>query len=443
MPRLLLVFLLTSGALDGVPAASLHAARAAQSPTTSPSRPAAADPRPAFSQQVLAAHVHWLAAAEREGRGVGTQGLQDAADYIASAFQAAGLRPGGENGTWFQAVVIAEGPDGKPARGVNVVGFLPAPGGDHSRQWVLASAHYDHLGRGWPLAHREHAGAVHPGADDNASGVAVLLELARVLASAAPPRRAVVFAAFTAEEAGLQGSRAFVERPTPFALDTLSGVVNLDTVGRLGSGSVSVLGTSSGPDWPEIFHHASAATGIGSTLVSGNDEASDQRAFIERGIPAVQMFTGPHPDYHRPTDTADKVDVAGLATVATLVRDVLGQLTGRAALLTKTAPPTVAARAPGGQAPAGSAERRISFGVVPDFAFHGSGVRASDVTAGSPAAAAGLKAGDVITRIEQSSIRSLQEFSSVLRTLVPGQRVTVVVERNGHEQTLAVTVAAR
>jgi acetylornithine deacetylase/succinyl-diaminopimelate desuccinylase-like protein len=393
-----------------------------------------------FSTQALRDHVRWLAAPEREGRGLGTKGLQEAAGYIAQQFQAAGLRPGGENGGWFQTVRIATGPGGHPASGVNVVGYIPGSRGEWQGQSALLTAHYDHLGRGWPDAHAEHAGQVHPGADDNASGVAVLLELARVLGAGAAPPRALVFVAFTAEEADLQGARHFAAQPTPFPADRILGVINLDTVGRLGDGTVSILGAGTASEWPHIFRGASYVTGVPSNSVPGTHEASDQRVFIERGIPAVQVFTGPHADYHRPGDIAEKVDVPGLVKIAALVKEAFAYLGERAEPLTVT---IQGAPAPAASSPRESAARRVTFGAVPDFNYSATGVRLSDVVKGSPAEQAGLRAGDVLLSVNEESIASLQQFAQLLRALQPGQRVPVVYTRDGAMQSVTVTVEER
>jgi Zn-dependent M28 family amino/carboxypeptidase len=328
---------------------------------------------------------------------------------------------------------------------VNVIGVLKGTKTNWDGQAVLVTAHYDHLGRGWPEAHAENAGKLHPGADDNASGVAVLLELARVFASTDRPQRSIVFVAFTGEEAGLVGSRYFVDHPRSVALDKIEGVINLDTVGRLGSGKISVLGAGTATEWPPVFRGIGFVSGIESATVAGNETASDQRAFIERGVPAVQIFTGPHADYHRPGDTADKIDAAGLVKVATVAKEAVAYLAERPTPLTVTiaaATGSASTTPPAQPAPAAQG-RRVSFGAVPDFTFQGTGVKLSDVTAGSPAAQAGLQAGDVIAKIDGTPTPSLQAFSDKLRSLQPGQKVTVTFVRGGTEQSLDVTVAAR
>jgi Zn-dependent M28 family amino/carboxypeptidase len=165
--------------------------------------------------------------------------------------------------------------------------------------------------------------------------VAVLIELARTLAAAGKPRRAILFVAFTGEEAGMLGSRHYVLDPVR-PLDQVMGVINLDTVGRLGDKKLSVLATGTASEWPHIFRGSSYVTGVESRMIPDALESSDQKSFIEKGVPAVQVFTDPHPDYHRPGDTLDRIDGDGLVKVATFVQEGIGYLAEREEPLTNT-----------------------------------------------------------------------------------------------------------
>jgi len=206
---------------------------------------------------------------------------------------------------------------------------------------------------------------------------------------------------------------------------------------------VCALGSGTAGEWPHILRGVSYVTGIESRGVPQATEASDQQSFIERGVPGIQLFTGAHADYHRPEDTADRIDAAGLVKVATFAKEVVAHLTER------PEPLTVAIAGPGTTATTAAPlepsapRRRVSFGLVPDFGFAGPGVRAASVVPGSPTEAAGLKDGDVLLLVEQTRIESLAGFSEVLRTLAPGQTVQVVVGRGGDEIHLSVTLAAR
>jgi hypothetical protein len=415
-----------------------------------PARKALAELPPVFSQKALLDHVAWLSAPEREGRGFGSKGLEAAAEYVAAAFKAIGLSPGGDGGTYFQSFASARSPSGVPLTLRNVIGVLPGTKAEWKGQSALLTAHYDHLGLGWPDVHRGDEGKLHPGADDNASGVAVMLELAKNLAAGEKPPRTIVFVAFSGEEAGLLGSKHYAEHPL-FPLDQVMGVVNLDTVGRLFDKKVSVIATGTAAEWQHIFRGAGFVTGVEGRMIPEALESSDQKSFIDRGVPAVQVFTEPHADYHRPGDTADKIDGPGLVKVATFVKEGIAYLAEREQPLTNTiasmkgGPATAippGATPPGAAAGAGQG-RRVSFGTMPDFAFEGPGVKVAAVTAGSPAEKAGVREGDVLRSLDGKDVPDLRGFSDLLRGLSPGQTVKVVLSRGGQEQTLDVTVVER
>ena len=407
------------------------------------SRQALAELPPVFSEKKLGEHVAYLASTELAGRGVGSAGLQAAADYIAGQFEDIGLDPGGNGGTYFQRFTVAAGPQGVPVETANVIGYLPGSNTGWALQSVIVSAHYDHLGRGWPYVHAGDEGQIHPGADDNASGVAVMLELARNLAAGDRPQRNLVFVAFSGEEAGRAGSKHFVDSPSPFPLEGVGGVINIDTVGRLFDGQVSVLGTATADEWQHIFRGSSFVTGVKSRNVPESAEASDQMSFIEAGIPGVQIFTSAHADYHRPGDTADKVDNAGLVKVATLVKEGVTYMSGREEPLTVKISVANGDQETAAASPGPSSGRRVRFGTIPDFAFQGPGVRIESVAPESPAERAGLQAGDVLVRIEGQELVDLRGYSDVLKTLEPGQTVTATLLRAGEELEISVTVEAR
>ncbi|HXV75241.1 MAG TPA: M20/M25/M40 family metallo-hydrolase, partial [Candidatus Polarisedimenticolaceae bacterium] len=342
----------------------------------------------------------------------------------------------GDDG-YFQRFRLDDGPDGRPVELTNVVGYLPGRLAERDGQAVVVGAHYDHLGFGWPDAHRQFEGQLHPGADDNASGVAVLLELARVFAAGEAPDRALVFVAFTAEESGRLGSRHFVEHSGRLPAEAVRAMVNLDTVGRLGDGPVTVMSTGTAEEWPHIVRGVGFVTGIAGRSVEDSLSASDEASFIEHGVPAIQLFTAAHADYHRPSDTADKVDRTGLVKVATFAREIVSYLVGREEPLTVTIDGHVA---PAGQPSAG---RRVSFGIVPDFGFAGPGVRADSVVPDSPADRAGIRGGDVLTEVDGRPVADLRELAAILAGLAPGRSVGAVVERDGTRLELSVTLVAR
>lgn len=393
---------------------------------------------PVFSKARLLDHVRFLADPAREGRGVGTRGLEESARYIAEQFAAAGLRPGGEDGGWYQPFRIERGPDGRAHDLKNVIGYLPGTRDEFAGQAALVTAHYDHLGLGWPDVRASAQRQLHPGADDNASGVAVLLELARAFAEGPRPERGLVFIAFSAEEAGLVGSRHYVQNPLPVALDGIVGVLNMDTVGRLGGQPLQVLATDSAREWPFVFRGISFVTGVETRIIGGAAESSDQMAFIEAGIPGVQLFTSAHEDYHRPTDTADKVDGSGLVKVAMVAREAAAYL---ASTESRPTPAMTAAGAPDPDAP--RERRRVSFGTVPDFGHTGAGMRVEAVIPDSPASKAGLTGGDVVIRMGDQEVASLGGYNQVLGSFSPGDRITVTWLRDGQEMSADVELVAR
>jgi len=404
-----------------------------------PRREPLAEPPAVYEKERMVEAVRTLAAPGMEGRGFGTEGLDRAAEYVAGRFAQAGLAPGGEEpGSYFEPFAATAGTPPRSATLRNVIGYLPGVDPRFSGESVVIAAHYDHLGRGWPDVRAGAEGTLHPGADDNASGVAVLLEIADVLGRSWRPPRTVVFAAFSGEEEGRLGARHFIARGR-FPVDACRGMINLDTVGRLGAGRLLVIGGSSAAEWVHVFRGAGFLAGVETVMASGAEEAGDQLCFLEAGVPAVQLFTGPHADYHRPSDVAGAIDADGLVKVAAVAREALEYLATRERPLTPAGSGVPAAVPEPGTA----GGRRVSLGTVPDFAWTGEGVRLDDVQEGSPAAEAGLRAGDVVTGLAGRRVEDLRGYSGILRSLEPGQRVEVRFVRGGAEASVEVELRAR
>ncbi|MFV1959716.1 MAG: M20/M25/M40 family metallo-hydrolase, partial [Planctomycetota bacterium] len=403
-----------------------------------PRREPLARPTPLFDAGRLLGHVEVLAGDAMEGRGVGTAGIEKAAAHVQEAFEAAGLEPAGDDGTFFQRFTVPGGPDGKPARLENVVGVLRGTEKAWAGESVVLGAHYDHLGYGWPDVREGCKGRIHNGADDNASGVAVLIEVARVLARQAPPRRSIVFVAFSGEEWGLKGSQHYVSAAKRWPVAKVLAMVNVDTVGRLGEQKLLVLGTKTAREWPPILMGVGYTTGVEATAVPEDPEGSDQVSFVAAGVPAVQLFTGGHGDYHRPTDDVERIDAGGLVKVATFAREVVEYLAGRGRPMTKP-----------GQAPAaprpgrGGHGRRVTVGTVPAFDFPGPGVKVASIVDGSPADAAGLRAGDVVLAVDGEPTKDLRVYEDVLRKYGPGDVIRIRVRRGEEELEVPVTLKAR
>ena len=390
-----------------------------------------------FSIERMRSDIEHLADTRMAGRGLGTPELDRAADYIARQFKAAGLQPGGDNDSYFQTwqQQVDELDDRVALK--NVVAILPGNDPRYAGQSLVVGAHYDHLGLGELSGYKEARGQIHPGADDNASGIAVLLEMARSL-KANPLPRTTVFVAFTAEEASLLGSRHYVADVEAYPVDKIIAMLNLDTVGRLGKKPSTLFGTGTADEWVHIFRGVGYVTGVDVKTVPDDFGSSDQTAFIEAGIPAVQFFAGHHDDFHRPGDTADKIDYPGLTRVAKVLNETVRYLGERPERLNTTLAGTRDA-VPSPQ----SSTRRVSFGTVPDFTYSGEGVRLDDVRSGTPAEQAGLRRGDIIIAVNASRVNGMRAYSEALQKLAPGDQIHVRFLRDGIEQTLSTRVTER
>ena len=403
-----------------------------------PRRKALAILAPVFSAERMMKTVKYLTSEELQGRGAGSAGLNKAAEHLADKFKGIGLLPGADDGTYFQMwedVVDAKGSKGLVK---NVLGIIPGTNANLKDESVVICAHYDHLGLGWPGANKGNEGKIHYGADDNASGVAVMVELAELLAKSLKPQRTVVFAAFTLEESGLKGSRYYVQNSKRFPAKRAIGALAIDAVGRLGDRKILVLNSSSAREWKFIFMGASYVTGVESESVTQDLDASDQRSFIEIGVPGVQFFAGAHDDYHKPTDVAAKVDAVGLVKVATLVREGVLYLADREGAMTFQGK---LAEAP--MPPATGGDRRVTTGSMPDFSYSGEGVRIAEVAPDSPAAKGGLLKGDVVVKIGEYKVTNLREYSDALKRFQPGNVVDISYLRDGKEQKAQVELIAK
>jgi Tol biopolymer transport system component len=316
----------------------------------------------------------------------------------------------------------------------NVVGRIRAgkPGG---RGALLIGAHYDHLGYGGrsSLAPEKHE--PHPGADDNASGTATVLEVARALAARKGElTRDVIIALFSGEEAGLLGSTQYVRTHAALLSDSVA-MLNLDMVGRLRDNRIEVLGSDTAPEWSPMVTTACAAQGLECIPSNEGFGSSDQAAFYTAGLPVLHFFTGSHGDYHKPSDVAAHINAAGAATVAGLVERLAVALESQPRLTYRKGVST---------ADRGDARTfNASLGTVPDYAGPpggAPGVLLSGVRPGGAAEKAGLRAGDILVRLGPHEIRSVQDLGFALGVVRPGELVTAVVLRGGKELRLETTM---
>lgn len=317
----------------------------------------------------------------------------------------------------------------------NVVGVVRAGAPDRLPGAIVVGAHYDHIGLGGASSLSPDAREPHNGADDNASGTAALLEVARLLAGRRGRlHRDVYLIAFSGEEMGVLGSTAFTRKPTAgLKMEDLVAMFNMDMVGRLRGNALSVLGAESAEEWDELVTPVCERAGLACSLGGDGYGPSDQYPFYAAGVPVLHFFTGVHEDYHKPTDDADKVNGEGGARVAALVAELTEGLSGRPARLAYKSLP---APAPRGDARSMGA----SLGTVPDYAGDGRpGVLLSGVRAGSPAEQAGLQRGDLLVELAGTPIRDIHDFMYVLRRAKPGEKAAAVVLRGDERLTLEVT----
>ncbi len=296
-------------------------------PTELVSRQALTTVPPLFSEERLRRDIAFLSSSHLKGRGFGTPELDRAAEYIASIFREAGLIPADDSGRSF--IQQWQGNHSGLGSGIslkNVVGLLPGTGPGLEEEYIVIGAHYDHLGFGWPRVHEGDESTLHPGANANASGVALMLELARVLKKDKPLKRPILFVAFTAKEIGLRGSEYFVSDQKSFAPGRISLMINLDTVGQMRENRLYVLGTGSSREWPPILRRVGFETGVEITAFPEVSGTSDHISFIKAGIPAIQFFTGITPETDRPTDTIQVINFPGMLTVGRVAQEVVTNL---------------------------------------------------------------------------------------------------------------------
>ena len=315
----------------------------------------------------------------------------------------------------------------------NVLARLP--GGDGPV--VVLGAHLDHLGYGGPGSLAVGTRAIHNGADDNASGCAVLLEAARLLAAGDPPAGDVLFAFWSGEELGLLGSRHFARNPT-VDMEAVACNLNLDMVGRAGDGRLSVLGAGSSPAFEGWLAEAGPAAGLelSVSLSAEGLGGSDHQVFLEREIPVLHLFSGLHTDYHRPSDDIEGFEADGAAKVTSLVLDLLARAQAEPLPFTESE----VEEATGGRDRVGF---RVKFGTVPDYTWDEDGLLLSGTSPGSPAERAGMLPGDILLEVGGMEIITIHDFVHFLRIHKPGDVVVARFERGGEEMETTVTLESR
>ncbi|MFS0490057.1 M20/M25/M40 family metallo-hydrolase [Leadbetterella byssophila] len=360
----------------------------------------------------LVKHVEFLASDKLEGRAPGTKGDKRASEYIVSQFKKIGLKP---YPSYKDSFVIQRGKDIKTN---NILGYLDN-GKEHT---VIIGAHYDHMGT--------KKGQVYNGADDNASGVAAMLELARYYSTnKAVENYNYLFVAFSGEEWGLLGSKHLADRLSP---ENINLMINLDMIGRYREDkglTIGGVGTSTVLEkWgPELGMCMELNFQIDSSGVGPSDHTS----FYHKGIPVLFLFTGAHEDYHKPSDDTDKLNFRGIKLISNYVIQLMSHLDELPKIdFKKTREP----------APTGRTQFKVSLGVLPNYEYNGTGLKIELVSQGKPASQAGIKAGDVLLKLDDTELQDINTYVDVLGRLEKGQRVQVVLDRKGEKISKEITL---
>ncbi len=378
--------------------------------------------------------VGYLAADRLQGRGTATKGERKAAKYIARAFKKAGLQPKGTNGRWYHDFSFKKSsdPHGNIAANAplvnsrNVVGYL-----DNGAPYtIVIGAHYDHLGLGHDhnSLDANPAGKIHNGADDNASGTAGVLELARYFSqNGVREQHNFLFICFSGEELGLVGSKRYTETPT-IDLNSVSFMLNMDMIGRLNEEKRLVVGgVGTAPSFVPLLNKLQ--TGLQIKQDSAGIGPSDHSSFYLKNIPVLFLFTGQHSDYHKPGDDVDKVNFEGQKSVLEFALDLISALDREPKLRfqeTKAKPDD-------------TPRFNVTLVIMPDYTYDGDGVHVDGVTDDRPASRAGLQRGDVIVRLGDVEIHSLRDYMTALSKFKTGDSTKVIVRRSGTTKEMDVT----
>lgn len=383
-----------------------------------------------IEEKNIQAHVKTLAADDMEGRFTGSAGERKAMEYIQKQFKSLKLDAKGDKGTYIQEFTFKSGAHstGEEGKAHNVIAYLD----NQADKTIVIGAHFDHLGFGenGSSLDANPKGKIHNGADDNASGVAGVLELARYFAKNKVKESSnFIFICFSGEELGLYGSKYFTENPTVEA-GKINYMINMDMIGRLPANkTITVSGTGTSPVWEN------ALKTINTTLVIKTDSSgvgpSDHSSFYLKNIPAVHFFTGSHSDYHKPGDDSDKINYAGEKEVLETIIALIEKLDAEpklAFLTTKNK-----------NMNSGRSSFKVTLGVMPSYSSDVPGLLIDGVTEGRPAANAGIQTGDVVVKIGDYEIKDIQNYMEALGKFEKGQTVPVKVKRKGEELTLNVT----
>ncbi len=376
--------------------------------------------------------VVFLASDSLQGRETGTTYEIKAAEYIQKRMENIGLLPKGNANTYFQTFTFKPKNDphsevqfvtgDSTITGTNVIGYID----NQAAKTVVIGAHYDHLGMGGEGSLYAEGEAIHNGADDNASGVAVMLNLAQQLKDSLSGSN-YVFIAFSGEEMGLLGSNYFSKNPT-IALEKATYMLNMDMVGRLrDSKTLSISGTGTSPIWNQVLNSTNDYFKL--VLSESGMGPSDHTSFYLQNIPALHFFTGQHEDYHKPSDDAEKLNYSGMEQLATYILEIIKELDDNPKLAFRTT------KNESEEVP----RFKVGLGVMPDYLFDGKGMRIDGVTEGRPGSNAGLQKGDVVIQLGDSTVTDMMSYMRALSAFEEGNTAKVVLDRKGEKVEAEVT----
>ncbi|MEI6411888.1 MAG: M20/M25/M40 family metallo-hydrolase [Bacteroidota bacterium] len=385
-----------------------------------------------ISEKYLHKHIAFLASDKLKGRSTGSPECMKAAKYIAKQFKKIGLQPKGDNGTFFHQYEFKRSsdphsaPNGPQEYAQNVVGYID----NGAANTIVIGGHYDHLGLGHDHNSLEAnpEGKIHNGADDNASGTAGVIELARYYANnGVKEQHNFLFICFSGEELGLFGSKKYTDSPT-IDLSKVSFMLNMDMIGRLNAERrIMVGGVGTAPDFvPTItkfkgdFTIKFDSSGVG---------PSDHTSFYLKNIPVLFFFTGQHSDYHKPSDDVEKINFPGEQQLLEMAVRVVNELDKTPKLqfqetkVSKDSSPSFT----------------VTLGIMPDYTYEGEGLHVDGVTNGKCGFKAGLQKGDIIVRLGEVEVKTIQDYMKGLSMFKKGDSTKIKVKRGNEEKVLDVT----
>ena len=382
----------------------------------------------------LMADVSFLASDSLEGRGTGTEGERIAADYIANRFKTLGLQTMGDSGSYLQEFtfvpksnphVMETGDSSSLGMGVvkeiranNVIAFMD----NQAAQTVVIGAHYDHLGLGDENSLYKGDPQIHNGADDNASGVAVMLELAERLKGKNTGNN-YLFIAFSGEEKGLWGSNYYCKNPS-YPLEKVNYMINMDMVGRLKEErNLAINGVGTSPAWMPALESIEVDS-INIITTESGVGPSDHTSFYLKDLPVLHFFTGQHEDYHKPTDDVEKINVDGMVSVTNYIETLITVLDPFGKIdFTKTVD----------QDNENTPRFTVTLGVIPDYMFSGDGMRIDGVSEGKVASRSGMQSGDVVIGMGEVEVTDMMSYMDALSKFSSGDSTSVRIRRDQEE----------